>query len=317
RKMKSNSAPKLGSNSAPKLGSNSGPKLGSNSGPKLGSNRGPIVVANPNTETIGTSGPRLGRNAGAGPGIKGTQKMSTPCNFYKNTGNLEVHQNTENVLNRELILNVEQTITFQSTDDILQMLKTHPDFERIPPDSLQPIIAGLLSGLMAAVGTIVLAISPIGTALVIKILAGAVLSGGVAGAENALKYGIRGTFTWTKWTIDVALSSSTVLIITGLATYSAWKTVTNFFVNTTEISRELLESIIRTAKITSTLIASLTSSSAEALKKVIKDERIDPLMLVLAFMTGGLQGYSIGSTVSEQTIYEQLKRLSETPEKLW
>ena len=40
-------------------------------------------------------------------------------------------------------------------------------------------------------------------------------------------------------------------------------------------------------------------------------------MLVIAFMTGGLQGYSVGSTVSEKAVYDELKRLSETPEKLW
>ena len=40
--------------------------------------------------------------------------------------------------------------------------------------------------------------------------------------ENALKHGVRGTFTWTSWTCDVALSASTVVLTMGAASFAAW-----------------------------------------------------------------------------------------------
>ena len=43
-----------------------------------------------------------------------------------------------------------------------------------------------------------------------------------SGAENALKHGVRGTFTWTSWTCDVALSASTVVLTMGAASFAAW-----------------------------------------------------------------------------------------------
>ena len=131
QKINFNSLPKMDYNVGPKLGQNTGPKIGENSGPKLGEN----------------STSRLKLNDGAGAGKKGTQKLSIPCNFYRNTENLGNHQNVEQALNKELILNIEKTVTFKTTDDILYLLQTHPDFERIPPDCLQPIIAGILAGM--------------------------------------------------------------------------------------------------------------------------------------------------------------------------
>ena len=53
----------------------------------------------------------------------------------------------------------------------------------------------------------------------------------ILGAENALKNGMRGTFTWKSWVGDVALSGSTVLVTFGAATFAAWGTtrsVTDF-----------------------------------------------------------------------------------------
>ena len=126
--MKSNSSSRLGPNLGPKLGPNKGPKLEKN-GPKL------------------QSGPRSGiHGLPIGPGRPDTQKMANPCNFFKNTQNSERVLNTQNISNVDFALNIERNITFKSNDDILELLKTHPDFERIPPDQLQPIVAAILSG---------------------------------------------------------------------------------------------------------------------------------------------------------------------------
>ena len=134
--MEPSSTSKLGPNLGPKLGPNTGPKLGPNKGPKL-ENNGPKLQ----------SGPKIGIHGLAiGPGRPGTQKMANPCNLFKNTQNSERVLNTQKISNVGFALNVEQNITFKSNDDILQLLKTHPDFERIPPDQLQPILAAFLSG---------------------------------------------------------------------------------------------------------------------------------------------------------------------------
>jgi hypothetical protein len=134
--MKSNSSSRLGPNLGPKLCPNTGPKLGPNKGPKLEED-GPKLQ----------TGPRSGiHGLPIGPGRPDTQKMANPCNFFKNTQNSEGVLNIQNISNVDFALNIERNITFKSNDDILELLKTHPDFERIPPDQLQPIVAAILSG---------------------------------------------------------------------------------------------------------------------------------------------------------------------------
>lgn len=60
--------------------------------------------------------------------------------------------NTESVLNTDFVLNIEREVVFKSNDDILEILKTHPDFARVQPDSMQALLATLLSGVMVAGG---------------------------------------------------------------------------------------------------------------------------------------------------------------------
>ena len=60
--------------------------------------------------------------------------------------NTERISNTENIVNLEYVMNLEKQFEFKSSDDILKLLKTHPDFERVPTDYLQPIVAAILSG---------------------------------------------------------------------------------------------------------------------------------------------------------------------------
>ena len=135
-KMRSNSSSRLGPNLGPKLGPNTGSKLGPNKGPKR-EDDGPKVQSGPRSGIHGLTN---------GPGRPDTQKMAHPCNFFKNTQNSEQVLNTQKHSNVDFALNIEQTINFKSNDDILQLLKTHPDFERIPPDQLQPFVAAILSG---------------------------------------------------------------------------------------------------------------------------------------------------------------------------
>lgn len=48
---------------------------------------------------------------------------------------------------------------FQSSDDILEYLRSHPDFQRMPPGILQAILAAILSGLLIIGGVALLVVS--------------------------------------------------------------------------------------------------------------------------------------------------------------
>ena len=72
--------------------------------------------------------------------------------FAQNTANTERVANAEAALNVELVLNVEREIVFKSNEDILEILRSHPDFARVKPDSMEALLAALLSGVMVAGG---------------------------------------------------------------------------------------------------------------------------------------------------------------------
>ena len=128
--MDGSSRPKRGPNAGPKMEASSTPKRGPNAGPKMGRNPG-----------LGIGGLSIGE------GTQGRgQKMSVPCSSFRNTQNTERVLNTALVMNGEVFLNTEREFEFKSTDDILELLRTHPDFERAPTEYLQPIIAAILSG---------------------------------------------------------------------------------------------------------------------------------------------------------------------------
>jgi len=320
--MESSSTSKLGPNLGPKLGPNKGPKLGPNTGPKLGPYKGPKLENNgPKLQ----SGPIIGiHGLPIGPGRPGTQKMENPCNLFKNTENSERALNTEKVSNMDFALNIERNITFKSNYDILHLLKTHPDFERIPPDQLQPIVAAVLSGLMAGGGFLLLCFPPTSAAgstaiaLSVKAIGGALMSGGMAGVENAWQHGVQGTFSWKKWSRDVAVSTVIGGLTVGITVAASWITTSPLLLqlNAKLLGVEYLEYVARCAVSASTLIGGMFSTCGEAIKKVIKDEKINPLMLIIAFVTGALSGYKIGKEVTNLQIVEKLKALAQNPDEL-
>ena len=58
------------------------------------------------------------------------------------------------------------------------------------------------------------------------------------------------------------------------------------------------------------------STCGEALKKVFKDEEINPLMLIIAFVTGALSGYNTGKEVTNLQIVDKLKALAKNHDEL-
>ena len=113
-----------------------------------------------------------------------------------------------------------------------------------------------------------------------------------SGAENALKHGVRGTFTWTSWTCDVALSASTVVLTMGAASFAAWGYTSHGFsllVEARNLTVDTLANLAKAARAVAAAVGGLASAAGEAFKKVIKDEKISPVVLVLCLITGALQ----------------------------
>ena len=79
---------------------------------------------------------------------------------------------------------------------------------------------------------------------------------------------------------------------------------------------QYLEYVARCAVSASALVGGMFSTSGEALKKVIKDEKINPLMLIIAFVTGALSGYNTGKEVTNLEITNKLKALAKNPDEL-
>lgn len=124
-------------------------------------------------------------------------KQDIPCSAFMNTQNKETHMNTERFLNTARSLNHGTIITFKSSDDILEILRTHPDFARVPKDKTGALVAAIISAIVAGGGLVVLffvsggavaasapllikAIGPIGA----KALGSGLLTVGVTGGVN-------------------------------------------------------------------------------------------------------------------------------------
>ena len=71
-----------------------------------------------------------------------------------------------------------------------------------------------------------------------------------------------------------------------------------------------LEYIAKCARVATTIVGGLTSSGGEAAKELIKNEKIDPTMLVVALISGALQGYKIGSDIPDIYIRNKLMALA-------
>ena len=78
-----------------------------------------------------------------------------------------------------------------------------------------------------------------------------------------------------------------------------------------------LEYIAKCARVATTVVGGLASSGGEAAKKLIKNEKIDPTMLVVALISGALQGYKIGSDIPDIYIRNKLMALANNSQDMW
>ena len=66
--------------------------------------------------------------------------------------NHSIGLNTDTHLNLERALNEYKPISFKSSDDILEILQSHPEIQRLPKPQLHGILAAVISALGAGVG---------------------------------------------------------------------------------------------------------------------------------------------------------------------
>jgi hypothetical protein len=123
-------------------------------------------------------------------------KMSTPCSDFQNTQNKEDEMNGERCMNKDTPLNRENKPVFQSSDDILEILRSHPDFARVTPDRAGAIAAAILSAVVAGGGIVILFSLSGGSAvasapLLIKALGSGLLTAGASGIPTALSMAAR------------------------------------------------------------------------------------------------------------------------------
>lgn len=112
---------------------------------------------------------------------------------------------------------------FESSSDILEYLRSHPDFQRLPKSLLDVIIAGILSGLIAIVGGVLIILSA-GAAtpgviaaeqsvLVAFLLPSVLVSVGAAGLQYCIANGR--DFQWSQFAKECALAGGLTVLTFG------------------------------------------------------------------------------------------------------
>ena len=263
---------------------------------------------------------------GGKPVGKGTfgrePKQNIPCSDFQNTQNKEICQNTEKFLNTEEAVNTEQPINFQCSDDILEILQSHPDFFHVPPENLGAIGAAIVSALALAGGiTLTIVTGGLATAsatpcitAILKVSGAAALtSAGSAGLKNAVQHGMRGTFTWTTWSQEVALAAGTTLIVLP-ATLGAGHLAGGMATRTILVQEAICRSdkaasmiIHRSIVAATSLVNSLGEGGSSLARQLVREGKVDPVALIVSLVVGVWSGYSIGQTISNLRMRELIQ----------
>ena len=268
-------------------------------------------------QKLGIGGRPVGR------GVSGREpKQNVPCSDFQNTLNKETCHNTEKFLNSEDALNTERPMEFQCSDDILEILRTHPDFFHVPPENLGAIGAAIASALALAGGITLTIITgglatasatPCITAILKVAGAAALTSAGSAGLKNAVQHGMRGTFTWTTWSQEVALAAGTTLIVLP-ATLAAGHLAGGMATRTILVQEALCRSeeaagaiIHRSIVAATSLVNSLGEGGSSLARQLIREGKLDPMALIVSIAVGVWSGYSIGQTISDLRMKELIR----------
>ena len=125
-------------------------------------------------------------------------RISTDGTYFPSTGNCA--HSTEN---------------FKSSDDILSYLRSHPDFQHMPPSQLEPILAAILSGLLVVGGVIIIVVSGGTSAPGIILATSLVICTGLSGVGTAISGTINRNFSWAEFATKSAITARLTLITFG------------------------------------------------------------------------------------------------------
>ena len=253
-----------------------------------------------------------------GSGVVGREQKFA-CTSHKNILNSGVAMNNFRVLNTDKALNAVQEVVFKSTDDILRILQTHPDFHKATKEVYEPLLAGLFSAALVGAGVACLYIAGGATfgpcVLVLKALGSSATGAGAAGARYALASGVKGTFSWHKWGEEV-VSSAAVSFFTVVPTYFTGYAVSNWgfsylrFVPTKDITAELFlsqrEWVKRLTRVSTAAVHSFLQTAGAVAKAKIKNQDLDPVSLVLTLVQSAFTGQNIGATITDQVLQKHL-----------
>jgi hypothetical protein len=140
--------------------------------------------------------------------------------YIGNSTNVVRHSSESWSSGSEIITSSSDIITssseiFKSSDDILEYLRSHPDFQKMPPSSLDAIIAAILSGL-AIVGGVAISVLTAGAATPLTIVSSSFLVGaGVTGMQNAVRGAVNRDFSWGDFGTEIAIQGGLTLVTFG------------------------------------------------------------------------------------------------------
>lgn len=134
--------------------------------------------------------------------------------------------------------------------------------------------------------------------------------------SSGLQYAVahQDNFSWAGFAGEVALSSATVIFTFGATYFAGFLTSSvglELCLAKDTVDLASLESIKRYTRLASTVVGALAETGATSIKKVIKEERVDPVSLVASLVTGALKGFALGGTVADSIISRKMKEMAD------
>jgi hypothetical protein len=219
------------------------------------------------------------------------------CNLYVGNSNMKgkfhngSHDKSGNTGFHSSNIVWMSNLDYKSSDDILELLRSHPDFLRFPPSLTEAIVAAILSFLAATAGVILMILSDGAATPAILLLGGNFLASfGVAGAQNAIRGAVNGDFSWQRWAVDAGFSGGLCAISFG-AGFGAGAAAGAVMLGNQALCKALQESTMHLiGTLVGALAGGIVGAGGSALRATIEGDTLDTLSIVLEGVMGAVAG---------------------------
>lgn len=179
--------------------------------------------------------------------------------------------------------NYVSTLNYRSSTDILDYLKNHPDYLKIPPDVWDKVVAGIAAGLVVAGGvTVIILTGASGVGLNIGL--GIMFIGG----KGILQVATSDTVDFGSFLKSIGLEITLSLLTFG-AGYSAGSYVG------IALSGRLTETAIKSAAaLAGALAGSIANSGAHIIVNYVNNKPIEAFEIIFDAVSGAMQGAFAG-----------------------